>query len=239
MADHCIVYSLNDASDKDYQKKCNHIHNDSCDQCEALQETILDIESHISRCQFIGADQDEVSYVCKTSKLAIQSWKCHILRSLNQDQARLDILEILDDEMVFIVNDWAMKFLPQKYRESQTDWFDKRGISWHISVVYRRSSSQLKWQGFIHVIQSCSQDSQSVIAIMHDVLSAIKEEHPGINKAYFRQDNAGCYHASATVLAFHSLPEYKLYALILAIHKVVKGLPTVLQQRAKPMFATS
>ena len=51
------------------------------------------------------------------------------MRSANQDRARTDALEKLDEKTVLIVNDWAMKFLPQKYRESQTDWFGKRGIS--------------------------------------------------------------------------------------------------------------
>ena len=27
-----------------------------------------------------------------------------------------------------------MKYLPRKYRESQTDWFGKRGIPWHIKA---------------------------------------------------------------------------------------------------------
>ena len=29
----------------------------------------------------------------------------------------------------------------------------------------------------------------------------LKSEHPEVNKAYFRQDNAGCYHSSHTILA--------------------------------------
>ena len=94
-----------------------------------------------------------------------------------------------------------MKFLPQRHRESQADWFGKRGISWHISVVYRRVGGVLQWQGFIHVIQSCSQGSSAVVAIMQHVLTTLKQEHPEINTAYFCQDNAGCYHSSRTILA--------------------------------------
>ncbi|KAK3745612.1 hypothetical protein QZH41_003630 [Actinostola sp. cb2023] len=200
--DHCIVFSLSDANDPDYQQKCDHNHEDSCDHCEALKETMLEIESCINRCHIPSDDdRDEARYIIQSSKLAIQSWQCHILRSFNQDQARLDILGILDHETVLIVNDWAMKFLPQRYRESQSDWFGKRGISWHISVAYRRSNELLQWQGFIHVIQSCSQDSRSVIKIMQDVLCTIKDEYPEITKANFHKDNAGCYHSSATILA--------------------------------------
>ena len=126
----------------------------------------------------------------------------HLLRSAHQDQARLDVIDTLHPEAVLIVNDWAMKSLPQRYRESQTEWFDKHGLSWHISVVYRRIEGELQWQGFIHVIQSCSQGSSAVAAIMHHVLATLKREHPEVNKPYFRQDNAGCYHSSRTILSW-------------------------------------
>lgn len=83
----------------------------------------------------------------------------------------------------------------------QSDWFGKRGLYWHMSIVYRRIEGELQWQGFIHVIQSCSQGSSAVAAIMHHVLATLKCEHPEVNKAYFRQDNAGCYHSSHMILA--------------------------------------
>ena len=38
--------------------------------------------------------------------------------------------------------------------------------------------------------------------IMQDVLRSIKAEYPDVRRAYFWQDNAGCYHSSATILAF-------------------------------------
>lgn len=108
---------------------------------------------------------------------------------------------MLGSETVLIVDDWAMKFLPQFYRESQQDWFGKRGISWHIAVVFRRVSGELQSQAFIHIIQSCSQDSTAVILMMQHVLKTLKSEHPEITSAFFRQDNAGCYHCANTILS--------------------------------------
>lgn len=68
-------------------------------------------------------------YTYKQSEEAITSWKAHQLRSVRQDQARIDCLNLLDEASVLITQDWAMKFLPAKYRESQSDWFGKRGVS--------------------------------------------------------------------------------------------------------------
>ena len=94
-----------------------------------------------------------------------------------------------------------MKFIPQRYRESQSDWFGKRGISWHISVAYRRVEGQLQSQGFVTVIKSCGQGSSAVVAILQHVIRTLKTEHPEIQRVFLRQDNAGCYHSASTVLA--------------------------------------
>ena len=84
--------------------------------------------------------------------------------------ARTDILDTLDESYLLVTQDWAMKFLPQKYRESQSDWFGKRGISWHISVVVRKKHGVLQSQSFVHIAErqpfsdtdyrACSSDSQ-------------------------------------------------------------------------------
>ena len=56
-------------------------------------------------------------------------------------------------------------------------------------------------KGLGNVIQSCSQESTSVISIMQDVLCSVRADYPNVTKASFRQDNSGCYHSSATILA--------------------------------------
>jgi len=94
------------------------------------------------------------------AKQDIVSWKAHLLRSVNQEEARLDIVNTLDNTSVLLVQDWAMKFLPRKFRESQTDWFAKRGISWHLTVAIRRADDhKLQMMTFVNVFRSCSQDS--------------------------------------------------------------------------------
>ena len=44
-----------------------------------------------------------------------------------------------------------------------------------------------------------------VITIMQHVLHTLSTENPSISKAFFRQDNTGCYHSSATLLACPSI----------------------------------
>ncbi len=75
-----------------------------------------------------GAEKDQIKYQFEQSKNKVDAWKAHILRSINQDQSQLDILQNLGPESALLVLDWAMKFLPRRFREAQSDWFGKRGI---------------------------------------------------------------------------------------------------------------
>ena len=86
--------------------------------------------------------KEELRFVVGKAEQGIVSWKAYLLRSVNQEEARLDIVNALDDTSVLLVQDWAMKVLPRKFRESQTDWFAKRGISWHLTVAIKRGSDQ-------------------------------------------------------------------------------------------------
>ena len=107
-----------------------------------------------------------------------------------------------------------MKFLPRKYCESQSDWFGKRGISWHISVAVRRHNDQLESQGFVHIIQNCTQGSSAVVSIMAHVLKTLKKEHPEIQKAFFRQDNAGCYHSTVTIASVPAIEKESVIQVV-------------------------
>ena len=105
-------------------------------------------------------ERDDMMYTYQQALQAIQAWKAHQLCSLQQDKCRVDILRDLNSTEVLITQGWAMKFLPQKNWETQVDWYGKRGICWHISVVVRRGEDEnLEHQTFLHIAQNCSQDS--------------------------------------------------------------------------------
>ena len=96
-----------------------------------------------------------------------------------------------------------MKYLPRKFREAQSDWFAKRGLPWHITVAIRRAedTGHFESQTIVHVFQSCSQDSATVASIMRDSLRSLKKDIPELERAYFKQDNAGCYHSANSVIS--------------------------------------
>ena len=117
-------------------------------------------------------------FLVKQAKAQIVSWKAHILRSIHQDSARIDFMESLNESSVLVIQDWAMKYLPRKYHESQTDWFGKRGIPWHISVAFTRVDGEIKMLTFCHILKACSQDSNAALAVMADVIQQLKSIMP-------------------------------------------------------------
>lgn len=136
MADHCSIFALTDPLDADLRQSCTHTHDGKCDQCTDLASALSDIEKLLREIPFsCDNDRDEAFYLYQRASLAIHAWKCHQLIAVRQDQARLDALDLLEDGAVLLVNDWAMKFIPQKYRESPSDWFWKRGINFESDVL--------------------------------------------------------------------------------------------------------
>ena len=126
--DHCRAYAMSYPEDVIYITVCDHEHDAKCDRCELLPTVFSEIKTAVSNVDCSAEERDEMEYEISQSIQSIQAWKAHLLRAINQDAARHEILENLDTQSVFIVMDWAMKFLPRKFRKSQGDSFRKRGI---------------------------------------------------------------------------------------------------------------
>ncbi|XP_076082490.1 uncharacterized protein LOC143053572 isoform X1 [Mytilus galloprovincialis] len=92
----------------------------------------------------------------------------------------------MTNEDAIITCDWAMKFLPRKYREGQVDWFAKRGINWHISVTLLKEGSNFSSLTHVHIFESpVSQDASITSQILIDVARDILQHKPGLKKITF------------------------------------------------------
>lgn len=207
VADHCITFSLSDVKEKCFKTTCRHQHDNHCLNCDQLKSVLEEIKSVLLAADLQADDHDDLLFSFKQAIQAINEWKAHQLRSMQQDKARIDVLDKLDQSSILITEDWAMKFLPQKYRETQTDWFAKRGISWHITVIVRKVDNKLQHQTFVHIVKNTSQDSDTVVQLTRHTLLQLKRQHPEINTAYLRRDNAGCYHSAALLAGLRLLTD--------------------------------
>ena len=152
VADHCLTFSLSDPKNSCFQGKCNHNHDEVCYECNKLTGVLSTIKEACAELQSEEERDDSICLVAQAEK-DILAWKAHQLRTVNQDQAKHDVLDVIFRSSALLVMDWAMKFLPRKFRESQCDWFAKRGIPWHITVAFTRSEANapLEKLTFVHL----------------------------------------------------------------------------------------
>ena len=101
-----------------------------------------------------------------------------------------------------------MKFQCQKYREKQSEWFGKRGLSWHVSsVVFKTREEEPVVVTYAHLFDSCIQDWFAVGSILENLLLTLKTENPSLSKAYIRSDEAGCYHNNALMASINEISQ--------------------------------
>ena len=101
--------------------------------------------------------QEDLLYDFEQARTDIFQWKSHILRSVNQDKAKQDVIRNINDRSALVVMNWAKKFLQMKYSEKQSDCFAKRGISWYVStVIFKQdASSDVEVQTYAHLFDYC------------------------------------------------------------------------------------
>ena len=111
--------------------------------------------------------------------------------------------------------DWAMKSLPTRYREKQSQGFGKRGLSWHISCVHviSKVDGKLRTQSFAHIFDNCSQDWYAVVSIVENILKTIGDQNPNISAAYLRSDEGACYHNNMTMAACQDISKLTVWSL--------------------------
>ncbi|KAK3719183.1 hypothetical protein QZH41_007785 [Actinostola sp. cb2023] len=183
--DHCTVYSLSDTGSIDYSIPCDHDHTTTCERYNQLETTLQEILTTINSVEMTQDQKARVMFQYTECTQAIHAWKAHLLRSINQEEAKQDALAKLDDETCLIVIDWAMKFLPQHYREQMSEFFGKRGRSWHISAVITKKDDKFEVECFTHIFNTCVQNSFAVASVLEHLLQAIKQEYPRIGRAFF------------------------------------------------------
>uniref|UniRef100_A0A914UYN1 F-box domain-containing protein n=1 Tax=Plectus sambesii TaxID=2011161 RepID=A0A914UYN1_9BILA len=217
--EHCITFALDESDGQRFSSQCdNHSHLKTCEKClllPKLQEKIVDyLQTNEFRAMRLGersygvreSVEDLTADVCEAfAKLS--EWRAHQVRAVNQNRARIDVMgEWLKERPstgVYIHQDFAQKFLPQKFYESQKDYYAKTGISWHTATAtICRDGSTLETGTLVHIFDNhVKQDSALVTAIDHHLLSSLKRKYPLLSEVVFGSDCGQSYLASNTLLS--------------------------------------
>ena len=79
--------------------------------------------------------REELNYDVESALPKLLEWKAHIVRAVHQDAAKSFVIDHLSASQGLLIMDWAMKFLPISFRETQRVWFGEKGKSWHVTVA--------------------------------------------------------------------------------------------------------
>lgn len=95
-----------------------------------------------------------------------------------------------------------MKYLPQSFRETQSEWFGKQGLSWHVSCALfpqkeKESDGEKTFEirSYVHLVENGTQGWFTISQILHHTLCMLKEQKPNLSEVFIKSDNAGCYHS--------------------------------------------
>ncbi|CAC5370794.1 unnamed protein product [Mytilus coruscus] len=105
-----------------------------------------------------------------------------------------------------------MKFLPVRHREAQSDFFDKKGVSWHVSsVVILDTGAEPEFKTnfnvhtLVHILEVGNQGWFSVAHILTDLLQQLPLILPLVTEIFLKSDNAGCYHCVPLISYIHNI----------------------------------
>ena len=80
----------------------------------------------------------------------VADYKKHLLRAIHQDRSKTEIMDSLSPQTAMIIFDFAMKFLPVKYREAQKDFLGRK-VTETISIYIHTITSFLSIKGYLGI----------------------------------------------------------------------------------------
>uniref|UniRef100_A0A914PXG5 C2H2-type domain-containing protein n=1 Tax=Panagrolaimus davidi TaxID=227884 RepID=A0A914PXG5_9BILA len=219
VAEHCMNHALSDSHNCEFRSSsCQtdtdfpHTHNAKCDRCLVFPQTMKKIYEKIAELmdgeEKTKGDHEKLEEIKEELEIYendILEWKKHVMRSAYSEKCRLQIIDELKEGEALITCDYSMKWIPRHYRETQKDFYGKKGLSWHITHILAKKDGKLVQHTVVHNLGFEEQDSNAVAAIVTDVLKKCKSW--GINGVVLRSDNAGYYRNAALISSIPNISE--------------------------------
>ena len=136
IASHSEKFALSDSADTSLQSNTD-ISDDDCAECYELFKVIETFQDSSK-----NADAD-LEYDRYSSKGYLQLYEAPAER-FTKNKVKVDAFVKLDENTGFCLKYFCQKVLPARFRESQKEYFGKKGISLHVHFIFeeRRGISQ-------------------------------------------------------------------------------------------------
>ncbi|CAF3032107.1 unnamed protein product [Rotaria sp. Silwood2] len=105
---------------------------------------------------------------------------CHRVRAAQQEIQKKKYIDQMDETTAFLTVDWSQKILPQQFREGQTAYFGKKGMSLLVgSFVFKDPShDKLISKTYMVALTKCSQSEFETFCAAQLILEQFHQEHP-------------------------------------------------------------
>lgn len=166
---HCLTHALNDPTNQQLQNQCPEGHKYLCDSCKKFDQTFAEIQQILEENLPINTDigQNQRNFDLEVESVEIEQsiddifeFRRHIVRSVHSEFVRKTAINELEENEAWVTVDWAQKLLATSFREKQSEYFGKRGLSWHIAHVIAKVSGKLVSHTFIHILEKGAQVSK-------------------------------------------------------------------------------
>ena len=190
---HCITFALSDQNDPNLCKDRHFAiegHSSNCNDCSNLCATIDEIIDTLVESEF--KNKDDILYDANAAKENIMRWTQHIIRHVQQNKAKIDAIELLSDTTGLWIRDYCQKVLPLPFRESQSSYFGKKGMTVHVDVFLTKSANGIKKKTYFSTAYRSDQDVKDSLSLADHVIKQFTLDFPDIQELFAKCDNAGC-----------------------------------------------
>ena len=214
-------------------------HSGHCSDCMNIIATLEEISQHIQKITDKEIAQ-EAKFDFENASEHIIKWLRHNLRAARQDCEKKFIISQMEEDEAFCTFDWDQKILSQEYREAQSAYFGKKGMSVVAgSFVWKDSAANLAntaattislyspsycTESYVVAIPDAAQTELDTLSAGEIITKQFKTDHPHIQKLHKRTDNIGNFSSYATSEAERLICErvscFLNYLTLIELHSV-------------------
>lgn len=195
---HCASFALSDPKNTKLQQPCHHQHSLSCNDCIEIFILMDEVKEYVQRSTIIqGADAEHLKNLMMndiaTHRSAVIEWFTHNVRAFQQNKSKEDAMELVDEKTAFILRDWSMKYIPQRFREGMRTWFGKKGLSDHVTVCQFLKNGRMFKRTYMTLLNDSDQGLLDTLCVTEHALKQLRKDETQIQNIVFKNDGASCY----------------------------------------------
>ena len=194
-ASHCISFALSDTTDPNLckERQCGfENHNSFCDQCSNLYSSIYQIIDLVTESQL--KNKDDLLYDTSHAKNDILKWTFHIVCHVQQNKAKTNVFDLLNETTGLWIRHYCQKVLPME--ESQSSYFGKKGMTLHCDVFLFKENGTVRKHTYFTAAYRSDQDVKDSLSLGDYIVKEFSKDFLDVKELYCKSDNAGCYHGN-------------------------------------------